>query len=446
MEDYKKSDYKNISIIGLGKVGLPLAVSYASKRFKVIGVDIDKNKIDLLNKGHFIINEPLLEDLFKKYKNNITFTTDFQYAIKRSSVVFIIVPTPSLKDGSFSLKYIIDVCKKIGHELQNDNSWKLVNIISTVIPDSMDRVIKPLLEKTSNKKVGKDFGLCYSPEFVALGNVICNLFNPDFILIGESDKKSGKVLADIKKRVCDNNPPVHRTNFINAELAKIGSNTFITTKISFANMLARICENTHGANVDVISSILKDDSSIGGKRLIGSIGYGGPCYPRDNKALAFFSRKIGVSADLAESTHLYNEQQTQYLANLVKKYSKKNETIGILGLSYKPNTDVIEESQGIKLVLKLISKKFSVIVYDPMAMSNTKVLLGTKVIYAKSLSDIVNRSDIIIITTPWPEFKNFNLKWTQQSKPKTIIDCWRVLNLKNRKGLNYIPLGVGTLI
>ncbi|MBI3366728.1 nucleotide sugar dehydrogenase, partial [Candidatus Roizmanbacteria bacterium] len=276
---------KNIAIIGLGKVGLPLSVCYASKGFKVIGVDINKKRIQNLQGGKFILHEPKFSTLFQKYQNRITFSTDLEYAIKISSSIFIIVPTPSQKNGNYSLKHILEVCKRISNILRNESEWKLITVISTGIPGSMENKIKPALENGSHKKAGVEFGLCYSPEFVALGNIIDNFFHPDFILIGQSDKKSGKILASIKMQVCDNIPPVYITNFVNAELAKIGSNTFITTKISFANMLARICEKIPGANVDSITSILSADSSIGGKRLFGSIGYSGPCYPRDNIAL-----------------------------------------------------------------------------------------------------------------------------------------------------------------
>lgn len=439
-------NYNRISVVGMGKVGLPISICYALKGFKVIGMDIDRHRIDLLNKGVIPLHEPFLPQLFKKIKNKITFTADIDYAVNNSSVIFIIVPTPSQKNGSFSLKYILDVCNGIGEILKKKNTWILINIISTLLPESMDKFIKPTLEKASGKIVGKDFGLCYSPEFVALGDVINNIFNPDFILIGESDRKSGKLLSSIKKQVCENNPPLHRTNFINAELAKIGSNTFITTKISFANMIARLCEKIPGADIDVVTNILKDNSSIGSGRLVGSISYGGPCFPRDNLALVYYANKIGSTADIAKYTHDYNIKQNRYLSDLVTRYINKKSVVGILGLAYKPDTDIIEESPGMKLSLALVSKNIPVIVYDPLALYNVRNLLGNKVKYAVSSSDCISRSDIIVITCPCKEFYKIKPSiWYMKKNPRTVIDCWRILNLKNQKDLQYIRLGTGIL-
>lgn len=442
--EMRKTNKETIAIIGLGKVGLPIAVCYTEKGFRVIGVDTDKSRLKLLQSGNPKLFEPSLQKLFSRNKRSITFTSDLSFAVKKSKALFVIVPTPSLKNGLFSLTYVLEVCKGIGQVLKSEKDWKLINIISTVIPGSMEKVIAPTLEKESGKRVGDGFGLCYSPEFVALGNVINIIFNPDFVLIGESDKESGSLLQTIKMRVIENNAPFHRTNFINAELAKIGSNTFITTKISFANMMARICEKIPNANVDTISTVLSDDSSIGGKRLIGGVSYGGPCYPRDNVALIAYANKIGADADIAQTTHRFNQKQTTYLKNVVLSKYKKNQVVGILGLSYKPDTDVVDESAGLKLAQKLIMENIPVIMYDPKAMENTKGIIGAKGVYAKNLKDCIDKSDIVVVTTPWPEFSTLNQSyWKNRKRNIVIIDCWRVLKIKNRNNITYIPFGIG---
>jgi UDPglucose 6-dehydrogenase len=195
--------------------------------------------------------------------------------------------------------------------------------------------------------------MCYNPEFIALGSVIRDFLNPDFVLIGESDERSGQVLEGIYRQVCENDPPIVRMNFINAELTKLAVNTFVTTKISFANMLARICERLPGADVDVVTRALGLDSRIGAKYLKGAVSYGGPCFPRDNLALIATARKVGAPADIAEATDRFNRWQVGWLADLVWAYLPEGGVVGILGLAYKPNTDVVEESVGLLLAGEL---------------------------------------------------------------------------------------------
>jgi len=312
------------------------------------------------------------------------------------------------------------------------------------MPGSMDNVIQPYLERVSGKRAGSDFGLCYNPEFIALGSVIRDFLNPDFILIGESDQRSGEILADLYKNVCENDPPIARMNFINAELTKLALNTFVTTKISFANMLARICEKLPGADVDVITSALGLDSRIGSKYLKGAVGYGGPCFPRDNAAFAIFARSLGEHAILAEATDTYNRQQVERIVKLVKRNFPQNGKVGILGLAYKPDTDVVEEAQGLLLAQALTEDGVSVIAYDPAAMENAMKVLQN-ISFASSAEECIQQADVVVVTTPWDEFKKIDVShFVRQSPPRVVIDCWRVLkHLQNKNGIVYVPLGLG---
>jgi UDPglucose 6-dehydrogenase len=209
-------------------------------------------------------------------------------------------------------------------------------------------------------------------------------------------------------------------------------------------MLSRICEKTEEANIDTISSILADDSSIGGKRLKGGVSYGGPCYPRDNIALITYADKIGANSDIAQTTHRFNQQQSSYLTNLILSKYKKNNTVGILGLSYKPDTDVIDESAGLKLAIDLVKKNIPVILYDPKALENAKRVFRNKAIYSESLLEILDKSDILVITTPWKNFSVLDhIAWKKRKRKITLIDCWRMLNLKNTDIISYVPFGIG---
>jgi UDPglucose 6-dehydrogenase len=428
-----------VSVIGLGKLGLCIAAVLALRGFKVIGVDIDKYKVDQVNRGCSPIVEPGLEDLIKQNAKNLKATTNHYKAVKETQVTFVIVPTPSEPDGSFSLKFVIDALEKVGKAITDKDSYHLVVINSTVSPGSMENRIKPFLEEVTGKKCGTDFGLCYNPEFIALGDVIRGLLEPDFVLIGESDPLAGSILADMYRHICTNNPPIERTSFINAEIAKIAINSYITMKITFANLLAEICENTVGADVDEVTRIIGRDSRIGAKYLKGGLGYGGPCFPRDNIAFARFAEFVGVKAELPIIVHQTNLSQVKRVIKKIEQLNLNAATkIGILGLSYKPDTPIVEESQSIMLAKELSSLGYVVHVYDPLAIEEARKVLGDTVIYDKTLESCIKNVDVVVLATPWKLFKTIDMKG------KIIIDCWRLLRDREdlKKNNHYIPLGV----
>ena len=436
---------KAISIIGLGKLGAPLAAALAGRGCRVIGVDVDINKIRLINEGKAPVYEPGLQELLSLNRGRLTATDDYEFAIANSDVTFIVVPTPSNEQGDFSLRHVLPACEAIGQALHGKADFHLVVLTSTVLPGATEGEVKPTLERHSGKRCGEEFGLCYSPEFIALGSVIRDFLNPDFILIGESDPYSGELLATFYKEVCENDPPIARMNFVNAELTKIALNSFITMKITFANMLARICERLSGADVDVVTRALGLDSRIGSKYLKGAIGYGGPCFPRDNKAFSYLARQVGASATLAEATDTMNREQVIQLAEIVRRCLPNDGKVAILGLSYKPNTDVVEEAQGLELARLLAQEGIPVIVYDPAAMENAKVVLGDSVTFAPSLEVCVRGVDVIVITTAWEEFRHIEPNWLADStRCPILVDCWRILDpVRYRKVANYLTLGVG---
>ncbi len=440
-----ETEIKRISLIGIGKLGAPLAACFAWKGFPTLAVDCDSRKIKTLNQGRAPLYEPRLQEIIQAGQGRLRATLDHEKAVLESDVTFIVVPTPSEDNGNFSLKYVLESVEKIGKVLRNKKGHHLVVLTSTVMPGATAGRVKPALEKHSGKVCGKDFGLCYSPEFVALGTVIRDFLNPDFVLIGESDSNSGKALEDLYKRVCENSPPAARMDFVNAELAKLAVNTFVTTKISFANMLARMCEKLPGANVDTVASAVGLDTRIGKKYLKGSISYGGPCFPRDNRALGALAHSLGAFSNLAEATDAFNRMQIQWLANLVKNRLPQKGSVGILGLSYKPNSDVAEEAQGILLTQALSREKIPTAVYDPAALGSARLILNNSAVFSSSAQECIRKSDVVVITTPWEEFKNLKAnEFGRPKSPRIVIDCWRILDhLKQADGIVYVPLGVG---
>ena len=440
-------EFKTISIVGLGKLGAPMAACLAAKGFPVIGVDVDAQKVNALNNAQAPVFEPGLPELLQVAKTRLKATQDILTAVLNSEVTFVVVPTPSEPDGSFSLRYVLQACEGIADALRKKPQWHLVVITSTISPGSMDTAIRPFLEERSGKRSGVDFGMCYNPEFIALGSVIRDFLNPDFVLIGESDERSGQVLEGIYRQVCENDPPIVRMNFINAELTKLAVNTFVTTKISFANMLARICERLPGADVDVVTRALGLDSRIGAKYLKGAVSYGGPCFPRDNLALIATARKVGAPADIAEATDRFNRWQVKWLADFVQEHLPEGGAVGILGLAYKPGTDVVEESVGLLLARELREQRVRVIAYDPAGVENARRMLGDGVIFVNSPQACIDLSDIVVVATPWKEFHSLpGETWERHSPPRVVIDCWRVLRgLEGCGGVIYVPLGKGGL-
>lgn len=439
------SSLRRVSVVGLGKLGAPLAACLAFKGCQVTGVDLDGDKRELLRQGIPPIFEPGLKELLHAAHGCLTVTDNYEAAVENSDVTFILLPTPSDKGGDFSLRYVASACERIGHALRHKATFHLVVLTSTVLPTTTENEVRPRIEASSGKRCGVEFGLCYNPEFVSLGSVVKDLLRPDFILIGESDTHSGDILASLYLQLCDNNPPIARMNFVNAELAKLAVNTFVTTKITFANMLARICERLPGANVDAVTSALGMDSRIGGKYLKGAIGYGGPCFPRDNSALAFLGRQVGSTATLAEATDGANRQGSRQLAEFVKSRLTKGGVIGILGLTYKTNTDVVEESQGLLLAQALLAEGLSVAVYDPAGMNNARKVLDRSAIFASSAQQCVQLADVVVLTTPWQEFSSLSPQLFFRDEPRRVlVDCWRVFNPEIYRGaVEYLPLGVG---
>jgi len=434
---------KTAAVIGLGRLGAPLAACLASKGMRVIGVDADGQKVEALQAGRAPVAETGLEALIRENRGRLGATASIEDAVAASEITFIVVGTPSEPSGGFSLRHVLPVCEAIGRALKTKSEFHIVVLTSTVLPGMTAGPVKSKLEELSGKKCGSDFGLCYSPEFIALGSVIHDFMNPDFVLIGESDARSGGILQDLYQNVCDSKLGVARMNFANAEITKLAVNTYVTTKISFANMLARICERVPGGNVDIVTAALGLDTRIGGKYLKGAVGYGGPCFPRDNHALAALAREIGAPADLAQATDQFNRAQVQWLASLVEQHTASGSFVGILGLTYKPQTDVVEEAVGFLLAQELISRGIRVNAFDPVGMENARLALAESVQFAASAEECIRLSQLIVVATPWKEFLDIPAeKWSGAGAEKTVVDCWRALKLDDKTaGVRYIGLG-----
>jgi len=439
----KTINKKKISIVGLGKLGLPLAACFAARGFKTIGIDVQKRVVDSINKGLSPIAEPGLPEMISKFKRNLRATLNHEEAINETDIAFVIVATPSDRKGNFSNAYVEAALKLLSKSLKQSNKdYHLFVISSTVMPGSVEERLIPMIEKHSGRKLNVGFGVCYIPDFIALGSAIQNFLNPDLLIIGESDKFAGDLAASVYGKFCQNKPHIARMSIINGEIAKISLNNYITLKISFANSLANLCEKIPGADSDVISKAIGADRRIAPYYLRGGLGFGGTCFPRDTKAYLALAKKYNLKPELIKAVERVNKFQDEHLARIVLECLRVagSKKVSILGVSFKPNTPVIVESPAVKLIKTLLRKNIKITVYDPLAMENARQMFGNRINYASSLKECVSRSYLSVITTPEKKFEK--IKPSYFSHQSAIIDCWRILNpQKLGRRVRYIPFG-----
>lgn len=415
---------QNLSVIGLGKLGAPMLAVFAKKGFNVVGMDLNAGYVEAINAGRAPVPEPGLQEMITANMSRIRATTSMEEAVLASEISFIIVPTPSGEGGFFRNDYVISAVKEIGAALRKKDGYHVVVVTSTVMPGSTGGVIREALEEASGRKVGENLGLCYNPEFIALGTVVRDMLFPDMILIGESDDKAGSVLESVYRNSTESNPEFQRMNWVNAEICKISVNTYVTTKISYANMIADLCDHLDGADADVVTMALGADSRIGKKYIRGAIAYGGPCFPRDNKAFAALGRSLGANTDLAVATDVINSHQSTRLSRAVASLNKPGAKVAILGLAYKPNTPVIEESQGLALAAQLLEAGYAVSLSDPEALSSLSAAsLPSGATVEADARAAIAKADIVVVMTAWDAYRQLP---AAEFAGKAVIDPWRL--------------------
>ena len=418
----------NISVFGLGKLGSVFAAVHANNGHFVIGVDVNPEIIDKLKLGTSPFSEPELQNLISTGSENLKFTRDTKIAILSTDISYIIVPTPSKESGEFSNEFILNVIEDIAKHLRAKSTYHLIVINSTVMPGSCDGEIREQIEKFSGRKVGENLGLVYSPEFIALGNIVNDMKYPDLILIGESDKHAGDIAELVSRSVTEGETKVHRMALVNAEIVKIAINTFVTMKISFANMISEICDKLPHADVEIVTNAVGSDSRIGKKYLKAGLGYGGPCFPRDNVALKQVSIKFGTSYDLPEASDIINLRQPNRIIELILKLGLVNKKIAVMGLSYKPDTPVVDESQGILIANKLAKIAKKIYAHDPQANEFARTSLNDSIKIIPDVNEIIQISEVLIFCTPWNEYRKIpNIRMNN----KIVIDCWRMFQKKD---------------
>jgi UDPglucose 6-dehydrogenase len=440
----------DISIIGMGYVGLSTAIGFASKGHNIIAHDIDEEKVALINDGVAPFYEPNLTNVLQKViKNgNLKCTSILSEPIQKTDITFITVGTPNTSNKRINLQNIKNISKDLGRSLKNKAKYHLVVIKSTVTPGTTNTTVKTLLEKFSEKKCSKDFGLCVNPEFLREGSALQDTLYPDRIIIGESDEKAGSLLHVFYKNFYNQeNLPIMRTNIPTAELIKYANNSFLATKISFINTIANICEKIPNVDVTIIAKGIGLDKRINSSFLNAGIGYGGSCLPKDVDALIMHSLDLGYDPQLLQTIQKVNEEQPQKIIDLCKKSlgSLADKKISLLGLSFKPNTDDIREARSIIIINQFLKERASLSVYDPAAISNVKTIFQNKIHYASNIIECLKEADCCIIITEWEEFKKLRPEdFLKYMKKPLIIDGRRIYDPKKfSKKTTYRAIGLG---
>jgi len=413
---------EKVSVCGLGKLGACIASTLAMRGFEVLGVDIDPEKVRRVNEGLSPVDEPLLAETITSGRSRLRATTDPREAAQ-TDVSFFIPPSPSLPDGSFSNEYLLKAMQPIAKAVREAGKKGHIFVSSsTTTPGACDQVLIPMLEKETGWKCPEDFGFCYNPEFIALGNVVNGLLDPDLVLIGESDSRNGDLLEELYRKYNRNSPRIARMSIISAELTKISVNSYITMKISFTNQLRLIAERFPKADIHSILDAIGSDSRIGKKYLRAGLSYGGPCFPRDNRLLAYTARQLGLEAPLAEASDRVNEATKQQLFAQVSAMAAKGDTVAVLGLSYKPDTYIVEESAGLHLAQHLKRAGYRVLVHDyAAAPGNSPSLHEFEVVSDPNKLMQKKEIKVAVICCPWPQYRD--LRFHPETK---VVAPWKV--------------------
>jgi UDPglucose 6-dehydrogenase len=430
----------NICVIGTGYVGLVTGACLAEFGMSLICVDNVHQKIDLLQQGKVSIHEPGLEDLVVKNmrEGRLRFSTSIQDGIASSSVIFLAVGTPSREDGSADLGAVEEVTKEIAQYI---NDYKVVVVKSTV-PVGTCRWVKKLIQNYQTQPT--PFDMVSNPEFLREGSAVQDFMRPDRVAIGAESEQAITIMKEIYSALYLIDTPFVITSLETAEMIKYATNAFLATKITFINEIANLCERV-GADVYHVARAMGLDGRIGKKFLHPGPGYGGSCFPKDTRALSRMAQEKGYTFKTLDSVIKVNEEQKQRMVNKIKEKvgDLRGKTIGILGLSFKPNTNDIRESSAIVIIQGLLAIGAKVKAFDPVAMEEARAILP-EVEYGKDPYDVATGSDALVLATEWNQFRRLDLHRIKDLlKQPIFIDLRNVYDPDQIKQLGFSYSGVG---
>ncbi|HEX6191896.1 MAG TPA: UDP-glucose/GDP-mannose dehydrogenase family protein [Chitinophagaceae bacterium] len=432
-----------ITIVGTGYVGLVTGTCFAETGNNVTCVDIDERKVKKLEQGEITIYEPGLEKLFIRNmrENRLHFTTNLAEGVKDALIVILALPTPPGEDGSADLSYVLGVAKELGKLITD---YKVIVDKSTVPVGTSEKVHAAI---AANCKA--PFDVVSNPEFLREGVAVDDFMKPDRVVLGTQSERAKKIMSDLYAPFVRQGNPVIFMDERSAELTKYAANSFLATKISFMNEIARLCER-FGADVDMVRRGIGSDDRIGKRFLFPGIGYGGSCFPKDVKALVKSSTDVGYEFEILKAVMEVNAKQKLHLMPGIRKYfgnQLKGRHFAIWGLAFKPNTDDIREAPALSIVEALLQEGATVAAFDPEAMKNVKDLMGDRISYFENQYDVLKGADALIIATEWNEFRTPDFSMIASNlKNKVIFDGRNLFDLVALRELGFHYESVGRTI
>jgi len=429
-----------ITVVGTGYVGLVTGTCLAETGNEVICVDIDVQKVAIMQQGNVPIYEPYLDVLFQRNikANRLKFTTSLEEGVSFGDIVFLALPTPEDEDGSADLSYILGVADQIGNLITD---YKVIVDKSTVPVGTAEKVTA---EIKKNAKV--EFDVVSNPEFLREGFAVDDFLKPERIVVGASSQRAIDLMNKLYKPFVRSGNPIIIMDEKSAELTKYAANSFLATKITFMNEIANFCEKV-GADVDKVRIGMGTDSRIGKRFLFPGIGYGGSCFPKDVKALQKSGRDNGYEFEILDSVIEVNNVQKTILLPKVASYFKDNlegKTIAIWGLAFKPETDDIREAPALYIIDELLRKGAKVVAFDPEAMPNVKRKYGDKILFSNTMYDALDNADALIISTEWSIFRTPDFNKIKELLNDAVIFDGRNLydvNDMEKEGVTYVSIG-----
>ena len=395
----------NIAIVGTGYVGLVSGACFADTGANVTCVDLDEQKILRLQNGDIPIYEPGLDELvLKNYKaGRLKFTTSLANVIAEQEIIFSAVGTPPDEDGSADLKYVLQVAKTIG---QNLNKYVVVVTKSTVPVGTAEKVKATIQSELDKRGVDVKFDVASNPEFLKEGNAIKDFMSPDRVVVGVESEKARRLLTKLYKPFLINNFRVIFMDIPSAEMTKYAANAMLATRISFMNDIANLCERV-GADVNMVRQGIGSDTRIGRKFLYAGCGYGGSCFPKDVKALIKTADDKEYSMEVLKAVERVNERQKRVLFEKLQHYIPhlEDKTIALWGLSFKPETDDMRESTALAMIDRLLKAGCHIRAYDPVAMEECKRRIGDRITYCRDMYEATLGVDALLLLTEWKEFR-----------------------------------------
>ena len=426
---------KNIAVVGTGYVGLVTGAGISDFGSKVCCLDIDKEKIKLLNKGEIPIYEPGLKALVNRNvkSKRLTFSNDIEESIRCAEVIFIAVGTPEKISGKTDILAVLQVAELIGKNL---NNYKVICTKSTV-PVGTGKQIIDVINKHNQNNI--EFDYCSNPEFLREGNAVSDFLRPDRVVLGVSSKKAFDYLKDVYRPLYINKTPLIHTTIETAEMIKYAANAFLALKISYINEVANLCDEI-GADINVISEALGTDGRISPKFLHPGPGFGGSCFPKDTKALIHVAKKFGLNMNTVDAAIKTNNYQRIRMFNKIENLlegNMKNKKIAVLGLAFKQETDDVRESAAIDIISELMSRGVFIKAYDPVANNSMKKLIPD-IEYKLNWQSAVEGCDAVVIMTEWNEFRGMNLEELKELMfTPIILDTRNILNISELKRLEF---------